>query len=229
MATFLELCQQVHQECGVAGTISTVLNQTGMLKRVVDWVAKADMKIQSRKSNWKFLWAEWEVELLEGFSEYYPPDNLSMFDERSFWKDAGSDDAINMQFLDYKVWRDDLRHQYTENDESAYVFLKPNGRILFVPTPDSTDANKYVTAEYWRSPIKLVNNNQVSVIPVQFHDLIVSQAKLYHAEYRHDTGAYNAAYVEHETRYPDLKAHSLPGQEDQNKSESTQPMTIIVS
>jgi hypothetical protein len=228
MATFLELCQQVHEECGVGGTISTVVGQTGMLRRIVNWVVKADMKIQSRKSNWKFLWAEWEVELIEGFSEYKPPDDISMFNEKSFWKDVGTDDAVHMKFVKYDDYRDSLRQQYTENDESEYVVLKPNGKLLFVPAPDTGDAGKYVSSEYWRSPIRLVNNNQVSVIPVQFHDLIVSQAKVYHAEYRHDTGAYNAAYIEHETRYPDLKAHSLPGQEDQNKSESTQPMTITV-
>ena len=228
MATFLELCQQVHEECGIGGSISTVVGQTGMLRRVINWVAKADVKIQSRKSNWKFLWSEWEVELLDGYGEYFPPDNVSMFDENSFWKDVGTDDAIHMKFVKYNEYRDGLRQQYTESDESEYVVLKPNGKLLFVPTPNADDASKYVSAEYWKSPVKLVSNDQVSVIPVQFHDLIVSQAKVYHAEYRHDTGAYNAAYIEHETRYPDLKAHSLPGQEDQNKSESTQPMTITV-
>lgn len=229
MPTFLELCQQFHQEIGAAGTISTVTSQTGMLKRYVDWIVKADQKIQSRKINWKFLWNEWELTLVENISEYSPPDGLKMFDEKSFWKGAGTSDAVKVNFIKHKLWRDSYRHSFIDADEVLNLTLLPNGKIKTIPAPDSTEAGSVITADYWRSPVKLVSNGQYSVIPEEFHDLIISQAKVYHAEYRHDSGAFNAASIEHETRYRDLKAHSLPGNEDENKSESSSMMMIEVS
>jgi len=217
--TFLEMCELLREECGIAGTIVTVSGQTGMHKRLIGYIQKANRKIQSRKANWKFLWAEW-LQVLTG-GELNPPDGLGMFDQTSFWVDAGTDDAFPLEYVDYKKWRDYLRHQQNEPGQPIYVTIKPNGKVVISPSPNSDYTAKNLTADYWRSPIELVSNSQISPIPLAFHQAIVAQAKVYWAEYSHDTGRYNSASLEHEQLYAELKAHSLPGNEDDGKSESS--------
>lgn len=227
--TFLEMCELLRQECGIAGTISSVTGQSGMHGRLVNYIKKANRKIQRRKTNWKFLWNEWSQSLsgLTG-GDIAPPDGLGMFDQTSFWVDAGTVDAFPLKWIDHKKWRDYYRHQYTEADQPALVTIKPNGRVAVLPVPSSDYTSKTLTADYWRSPVELVSNGQESIIPSQFHDLIVAQAKVYWAEYAHDTGGYNSAFVEHEAGYSELKTHSLPGTEDDGKSESSLSHVIEV-
>jgi hypothetical protein len=228
MATNLVLCQMLHQDVGVAGAIPTVIDQIGMLKRVVDYVNKANRKIQRRKTNWNFLWAEWDLTLVIDQSEYPPPDGIGAFDQTSFWVKAGTVNARQLTYIDYKEWRDFYQHMYTDSNESAFVTIKPNGNIAVLPAPDSADAGSVMTADYWKAPVDLTADAQVSLIPEQFHDCIVSLAKVYFAEKAHDTGLYNSAYIEHEQTYKELKAHSLPGQAEERKSESSIPKVIEV-
>lgn len=229
MSTFLELCEKLREECGIAGTISSVTGQTGMHARLIGYIQKANRKIQSRKANWKFLWNEWTPLLSTVVSgELTPPDGLAMFDQTSFWVGAGTEDAFPLKYLDYRVWRDTVRRQYIDADQPTFVTIKPNGKVGISPSPSSDYTSLTLTAEYWKRPVELVSDGQVSVIPVQFHSIIVALAKMYWAEYTHDTGRYDAAFVEHEDLYRDLKAHSLPGMEDDGKSESSIPMVIEV-
>ena len=220
MSTFLELCTRLHQDLRVGGSLASVVGQTGMLKRVVDSISKANRKIQRRKTNWKFLWSEWELTLTTD-SEYSPPDGLGSFDETSFWIDVGTDDVRMIQYVDYKEYRDVYRTMLTDTDEIEIVTIKPNGRHGVSPSPNTDSVGKIITCDYWRSPVELTANNQISQIPPQFHDAIIAQAKMYFADIQHDTGWYNSSFAEHEMIYAELKAHSLPGKEDDRKSESS--------
>lgn len=221
MPTFLKLCQRLHQDVGAAGSIPTVVGQVGMLKRIVDYIAKANRKIQLRQTNWDFLWSEWDLVLIDGVSEYAKPDGLGAFDQTSFWVNAKTIDAIKLEYIDFKEWREFYQHTYTELDQPAFVAIKPNGMIAILPAPDSDSAGLTVTADYWRSPVDLVDNDQISLIPEQFHDAIISQAKQYFAAKAHDSGLFSSAQQEHEFTYAELKAHSLPGQSEERKSESS--------
>lgn len=228
MPTFLELCQQLHLDVGVAGSISTVSGQIGMLERIVGYIKKANRKIQSRKTNWNYLWSEWELTLVDDMSEYPPPDNIGAFDQTSFWINAGTVDAKKLRYVDFKEWRDIYQNTLTETDEPYIITIKPNGKVAILPTPGGDDAGLVVTGDYWKAPVDLLDNSQKSIIPEQFHDAIVALGKQYFAEKAHDTGLYNSAYIEHESIYAELKAHSLPGKSEDRKSESSIPMVIEV-
>lgn len=46
--TYLELCQAFREDIGIAGTgPATVVGQTGILGRIVRWIADADITIQA--------------------------------------------------------------------------------------------------------------------------------------------------------------------------------------
>lgn len=217
MSTFLQLCEQFREEIGVQGTISTVVNQTGMHARLINYIKKANRKIQRRKANWKFLWNEWSTALSAGVDgELTAPDGLSMFDQTSFWLDDNP-----LTYVDHKVWRDLYRHNYTDADEPLFVTIKPNGKVLVIPEPSADFLASTLTADYWRKPVELVSDSQVSLIPEEFHDVIVAQAKVYFAEKSHDTGLYQSAFAEHEEHYRELKAAQLPGNEDDAKSQAS--------
>lgn len=229
MSTFLQLCEQLREEVGVQGTISTTANQTSMHLRLINYVKKANRKIQRRKINWKFLWAEWSVALSTATDgELTAPGGLGMFDQTSFWLGAGTDDALPLTYVDHKQWRDHYRHEYTDADEPAFVTIKPNGKVVLLPEPSSAYDATVLTADYWRKPVELVDNGQVSLIPEEFHDIIIAQAKVYFAEKNHDTGLYQSAMIEHEDHYRELKAHQLPGNEDDNKSQASMSHVIEI-
>lgn len=56
MATFLQLVTSACEECGVPTTnLSTVVGNTGELKQMVDWTARAWVLIQQHFQTWKFM------------------------------------------------------------------------------------------------------------------------------------------------------------------------------
>jgi hypothetical protein len=229
MPTKIELCQQLHQELKIAGTLSTTVGNIGQLDRLCNAIVKADRFIQMLYTDWKFLWREWENTLVEDKSSYSPPQGIGAFDENSFWLDAGTEEAYKINYADYKRWRDELRHIYTESDsEPFYVVIKPNNSVIFTPTPNSVAAGKVVTADYWLAPVELKDDGQISLIPEQFHDAIVAMGKYYYGEYTQNSELQYSALQQYTPILKKLEAHSLPGRFDDNKNESSFPKTIVV-
>ena len=221
MPTKLELCQQLHQELKIAGTLSTTVGNIGQLDRLCNAIVKADRYIQLLYTDWKFLWREWENTLVENLGNYSAPSGIGAFDEASFWVNAGTSDAYPLEYVYFKRWRDELRHNYTEADEPFCVVLRPNNSVVFVPTPDSNSSGNIVTADYWLAPVGLADDSQMSLIPEQFHDAIVAMGKYYYGEYLQNRALQNSAMEQYLPIIKKLEAHSLPGRSDDNKSESS--------
>lgn len=229
MPTKLELCQQLHQELKIAGSLSTTVGNIGQLDRLCNSIIKADRFIQLLYTDWKFLWREWENTLVADIGSYSGPTGIGSFDEASFWVGAGTQEAYQIEYYSYKQWRDELRHSYTETgDEPFYVVLKPNNSVVFTPTPNSTAAGKTVTADYWLAPVLLSDDSQVSLIPEQFHDAIVAMGKYYYGEYLQNSGLQGSAIEQFTPVIKKLEAHSLPGRLDDNKSDPSFQKTIVV-
>lgn len=221
MPTKLQLCKQLHQELKIAGTLTTTIGQIGQLDRLCNAIIKADRFIQLLYTNWRFRWREWENTLVEGMGVYTGPDGLSSFDEVSFWVNAGTSEAYRLEYKDYKEWRDELRHNYTETGSPAYVVIKPNNSIVFVPTPNDEAAGDVVTADYWLTHVQLTDDKQVSIIPEDFHDAIVAMGKYFYGEYTQNAELQNSAMQQYTPVMKSLEAHSLPGKHDDNKSEAS--------
>jgi hypothetical protein len=229
MPTKLELCKQLHQELKIAGTLSTTVGNIGQLDRLCNAIIKADRFIQFLYTDWEFLWREWENTLVEDIGSYTAPAGIGAFDENSFWIDAGTTDAYKITYADYKMWRDKLRHLYTATaDEPDFVVIKPDNKVVFVPTPNSVCAGKVVTADYWLAPVDLVDDGQISLIPEQFHDAIVAMGKYYYGEYMQNSELQNSAIQQYSPILKKLEAHSLPGRFDDNKNQASFPLTITV-
>ena len=66
---FLSLCKRLRQEAGYSGSgPSSVTNQAGESKRVVDWINDAWLDIQGMRSDWRFMLEPFSVSLVSGES-----------------------------------------------------------------------------------------------------------------------------------------------------------------
>ena len=227
MPDYLTLVKQLQRECGVAGAaISTVSNQTGMYNKLVQWIADADEYIQSLHIDWKFLWSEYSETTVIGNAEPPIPSDLNIWDRDSFYLDYTLKSQKKLVYKAYKLWRDGQGRGVQINRTPNLIIIKPNNQIILSRPPDDAYA---LTAEYWVTPTKMVNNTDVSAIPAAFHRIIVLQAKLWYAEEQDMPDVYALAKKELRgdgLRGKDmgllgrLEALQLPNQEGRTMGES---------
>jgi hypothetical protein len=80
---FIQLCQLLRQEAGIAGTgPSTTEGQSGELGRLVQWIIEAYEDIQLKNLEWRFF-AEELCFAFVGWAKYLPK---SFFWTCSFWR-----------------------------------------------------------------------------------------------------------------------------------------------
>tara|TARA_S200000501_G_scaffold106634_1_gene100088 strand:+ start:1632 stop:2318 length:687 start_codon:yes stop_codon:yes gene_type:complete len=210
--TFLELCQTVRQEVGISGTgPSTVVGQEGQLKVIVDFVAEADYQIQALWHDWNFLWSQYSSTLSTGTRApaTTKPTDLGNWDMRSFYLDYTTDDSISLSTLSYVEWRADFRQGVATNDSPTYVVVQPDSSLIVDPPPDKAYT---ITADYWKTPTKMTANTDESVIPSQYHRIIVARAKTMWAEREEAPEILLGSSAEYQDLLDKLESQSLPGQ-----------------
>ncbi|WP_277810689.1 hypothetical protein [Chromohalobacter canadensis] len=206
--TFLELCQRLRQEVGAAGTgPAAVTGQHGEMQRLIGWVQQAWREIQAEQQEWRFAWAEGEVELSAGFRDYSLPADFDRWVEDSLY--IGDD---RLRVLNY----DDFRHRYREPaDEqpisAATILPDMTMRLSRAPTTDAT-----LTFEYYRTPQELTNASDVPRMPARYHLLIVYRAMIQYGLYENapevvQQGNSNASRMMRDLMQSELGEIELPG------------------
>ena len=221
-SSYLSLCQKLRQEVGIAGTgPPTVIGQFGMLAKVVAWVADADMALQSKWLDWDFLWTQFAVNTISGTKDYVAPTDLGLWDEDSFYLNYDSTSPVQLTKMEYSYWRS--VYPNSENDTPSYFVLKPAKDIILYSTPDAIYA---LTADYWKAPVRLAANTDVSPIPTRFDRLIIAQAKIYYAEHENAPEVMNGAVNEYNELLPKLEATYLPGRHNTFAKSTDNTMVI---
>jgi len=231
MSTFLQLAQQLQRDLGVSGTsVSAVTGQTGMLEKLVNWIADADEFIQSLYWDWKFLWSEYSIATVAGNAAPTVPSDLGVWDRESFWLNYTLATKKKLQYMDYYEWRDSLGYGVKTNSKPSYITIKPDNSIILERPPDAAYT---LTGEYWKTPTRMTANGDLSAIPAQFHRIIVVQAKLWYAEEEEITTVYQAADKElngdergNLGLMDKLKSNQLPGQDVRRMAQSPS-MTVV--
>ena len=186
---FLELVQRTRRECSATGSVpSTVVGQTGMNARLVDWVSDAWKKIQEEQEYWKFLHKEFEFELSTTAMDYPPyapagahaglqdwarwvPASLRLYTPGSSYADE--------QFLNFFHY-EDFRNAYRMGARNtgrpmAFTIRPRDSAIMFDVQPDQV----YVCAgEHYSKPVILTSNTDTPQVEERFHMLIVYEAML---------------------------------------------------
>jgi hypothetical protein len=210
MASYLELCQQLQRELGVAGTpMATITGQTGLYSKLVNWIADADVFIQSLHWDWNFLWSQHQTNTVAANQVPTSPTDLGLWDEDSFYLDYSTANHKKLRAMDYFQWRTTLRQGVKTQRKPSIIVVKPDKTLIFDVPPDDVYS---LTGDYWKTPTKMTANDDVSEIPVQFHRIIVVQAKLWFAEEEEIPTVYQSASSELRTLLMELESHELPQQ-----------------
>ena len=203
--TFLELCQRVRQESGISGDGPvSVLNQKSILEKVVQWVKQADLDIQRLQNDWLFMWRMGSVPLTQDIREY---DAVSLM--LTGMRALQSLD-INGETIQPYTWEQFKCKGYAQDDKkgkpTAYT-VKPNGLIVFYPTPDQ---DYTATAEYSLAAQALINDTDNSLIPVEYHDIILHKALMYYASHEEDNSLFQVNSSRYESALSELASEYLP-------------------
>lgn len=183
--TFLELCQLAARKCGIEGSgPSAVTAQTGILKKLVQWVAEADFETCSRYQDWDFmLVTDWAANTVIGTAAVAAPASLGNWDRQSFYLDYSAATHSWMTPMDYREWRDSLRQGVKTNQRPSIVVFKPDGSLILEPPPDAVYS---LTGEYQAVATRLAADDDESRIPAMFEMVIVHRACMFYAADRGD-------------------------------------------
>jgi len=225
LITNLDLCKQLSQDVGISGNGPvSVIGQTGMMSKIVNWIALADIEIQKENEDWNFLWREHEWELEDGRNNYPPPDLFGNWDRMSFYFNFGSQSAT---LLEYKQWRD-FRNRIlaigqTTGDPTS-VAVRPDRTVNFDPIPVIPTPGPKVRAEYWLAPTRMVQDNSLSLIPEKFRYIIVTRAKWFYFKHMHDQGLFDISVAEYKLMLDTLESSELPNR----RTETSEQEAMLV-
>lgn len=191
--TFLELVQALHRECGAAGTQpSSVTSQTGEALRLVNWIASADYRLQTRWNDWKFLRATFTTgnQTTAGTATLTRPSDLKSWDFDTFrilW--PGETEYFPIEVVEYFTIKDEILS--TDQDAPSRVIILPDNNLQLDPVPDGVYT---VRADYYRRPTRLASNADESVVPEEYHEsVILGLAMQYYAAFENAPEIMDAA------------------------------------
>lgn len=200
--TFLEICKAVRQEAGISGNgPMSVINQTGEMKRIVDWVAAAWREVQTHRRDWDFMKDEFQFNTAVGVYEYSPaaasltrfmrwlPTSLRIYETA-----RGPNDGVELLQISFE----DYRRYYltgTQTESRPVAFAVNHKRNLVLgPHPMSEYT---VIGDYVKSTQRLVNNDDVPDLDEDYHDVIMWGALMKYAVYE----AAGEVYARAESQY----------------------------
>lgn len=208
MSTFLQLCVTAMREGGLSGEIVSTVAQSGIQKVIVEAVATADVSIQGKFHNWKFLWKEWSQALdvganTDSFNEYAAPADVG-----EFIVSAGATKIGGNAIQVYEYERSRAQAASVAVGTPSAMILLPNGRVRVTPIPV---APATLTAEYYSAPLRMTANTDISLIPARFHRAIVSLATAKIHAFNEDWENYKLFMGEHALEMVKLEASQLSG------------------
>ena len=210
-STFLQLCQTMRRECGITSTgPAAVTSQTGVLEKVVNWVADADVEIQSRWFDWDFLHVStWNHNTIANVPTVAAPADLGVWDQESFYLDYSTANHKQLSVIDYKTWRRDLRQGVKTNQKPDAVIILPDQSLRLESPPDAVYA---LTADYWKRPVRMTANSATSPVPEEYERIIVARAKIAYAESQGAPEVLMSAQIEYDDLLDKLESKYLPNQ-----------------
>lgn len=202
---FLELCQRVRQESGISGSgPESVLNQKAILQKVVEWVRQADLDVKRLQEDWLFMWRMSNANFSTGIRKY-DGQSLGLSNMQAIQSLDINGDVL--QVYTWEQFKLNKYHLGTEQGKPDTYTIQPDGLIVLHPVPDK---NYTAIAEYNLSVVAMTDDNDVSLIPTQYHDVILHKALMYYASHEEDNSLYQVSLARYETALSELSANYLP-------------------
>lgn len=184
-ATFLQICQRTVRECRIAqgkGLLPvTVDSQTGMMLKVVDWVAEAWFQVQALHDNWRYMRRECSFPVVGGVAEYSTVDcgiDAGTFNRwilrsfRSYPTAVGFPGEIPLGDLDYDAWRNTykLGTWRTTQSRPIYVTQLPSNGLGLGPTPLDGFT---ILGDFYIAPVRMEVDGDVPLLPIAHSYMII--------------------------------------------------------
>ena len=185
MSTFLELCQSLRQECGVSGTGPTaVTSQTGMNKKLVDWINRAWKEVQSARPDWLWMRKSFSFSTIASTGNY-TASGISLTDVGNWYRytfrvyltSGGVAGEVDLPWIPYDDWRDGYGIGEQVEDFPICFTIKPDKSLQIAPIPNSIYT---ISGEYRQSAQSLSANADEPGLPAEFHNLIIYKAMMFY-------------------------------------------------
>lgn len=181
--------QRLRQECSIAGSgPTTTINQSGQLKKLVDWTDQAWIEIQNLHDNWMFLRKQFSFDTVADVGEYTPSGSAgtgaALTDHRLWHKDTlrcqrTSLTVADQQWLvewDYPTFRNTYRFNLQAAGRPVVFAERYADRaLMFGSVPDDAYT---ITGEYQATPVEFSANDDEPAIRSGLHMIIVYKAML---------------------------------------------------
>lgn len=198
----LTLCTRLISECGISGTLTTTVSQTGEFARVVNWVDTAWQELQTEHDDWSWMRSSNLLGLGMSFvtvagTASYPLGtgagtcgvllaNYGKWDRESFRNYTTTVGVSNEQFLDeipFDDWRDGymLGANRSVQTRPAVVAFGPDESVCLGPPPNALYT---ITGDYFTAPLAMAADTDTPTgLPVAQHMAIVYKGMQYYAAY----------------------------------------------
>lgn len=213
---FLQLCQRARQEMAIPGAGPTsVDDQVGELKSVVDWVASAWDDIQEQRTVWFWQRGEFSFNTVASTGVYTPGDagvsDLRWWDSRRakiYLTASGVADESKIGFIPYGDWYDTYNVGAQVNNRPRALGVRPEDNALLVaPVPDAVYS---ISGVYWKAQTHLTAGTDTPAMPADFHLAIVWLAVKLYAAKEENAWLYAHADDQLSTWMARLERHQLP-------------------
>lgn len=207
----------LRQEAQIPGSGPTsVANQTGENKNLVDWIRNAWREIQLLHDDWQWRTASFSFTTDDGIFSYTPADagiatRFSAWDSRSisiYQTSQGPSNGTPLPFLDYVRYRDYYIIGNQVGSRPVIHSVAPNLNLLIGPKP--SDIGYTVEGEYRKSAQELTVAGDIPEMPEDFHMMIVYKALMKYARAEAAGEIYEDANTEYKRLKYQLEMKQLP-------------------
>jgi hypothetical protein len=205
---FTQLVQRMIAECGVSGTLTTVVGQVGSLGRCVNWVSQAWLEIQTEHDDWEFMRSSRLLGLGASFTTvsgqlFYPLGtgagtvgvaaadfgHWEMGSFRCQVTSVGIQSETYMDCIGFDNWRNSYMYGAMQTVITRPVAIAegPQNQLCIGP---ASNGQYTITGDFFWGPQVLTldadepkNLGNTWTLPVRFQMLIVYRAMRYYAAY----------------------------------------------
>ncbi len=189
--TYLQLCQRLRQEAGVSGSGPvSVTGRIGIEAKLVEWVRRAWVDVQTLRRDWLFLRDSWSLTTIAGVERY--PTTLEALSHVAQWDHelvllTDGAQKIELRRIGYSDYRRNLAPQ--QQRPNAYC-IGPDNALILSQVPDAAYA---VDGECIRKPQTLTDNGDIVQLDDRYCDIVWQKALMYFAGHTEATVAYQDA------------------------------------
>ena len=198
---FLQLCQRLRQETGISDSgPSNVTGQVGDMKRLVDWVQEAWVRIQSERNDWGWMWQRKTATLPSGAQTFDLGSSVGRLVSGTVY--------VNDRLLREISYQDMRKAQKVVSARMPSFYAKrPDGIYEMDTTVDGDSAIEY---ECYSRPAPFVEAIDVPAIPDQYHMMIVWLALIDYALFDEAPELYQKAKVNYDKLMAELAVEQMP-------------------